>query len=99
MLIGEDDRRSAWRLSIGMAAIGVVTLVALFWDTVTSAIELWWGRPTYNYAFLILPISAYLVWRKRDEVRAETPSGSLWGVAVTAIFGLLWLDFRSCGGQ
>ena len=85
------DRRRAWRLSVGMAALGVVTLVGLFWDTVTSALELWWGRSTYNYAFLILPISAYLVWRKRDDVRAETPSGSLWGVAVTAIFGFLWL--------
>ena len=85
------DRRSAWQLSIAMAAIGVVTLVGLFWDTVTSAIKLWWGQPTYNYAFLILPISAYLVWRKRDEVRDETPIGSLWGVAVTAAFGLLWL--------
>ena len=74
-----------------MAAIGVVTLVALFWDTVASAVKLWWGQPTYNYAFLILPISAYLVWRKRDEVRAETPSGSLWGVVTVAIFALLWL--------
>ena len=74
-----------------MAAIGVVTLVGLFWDTVTSAVELWWRRSTYNYAFLILPISAYLVWRKRDDLRAETPSGSLWGVAVTALFGFLWL--------
>ena len=85
------DRRSAWQLSIGMATIGAVALVALFWDTVSSATKLWWNIPTYNYAFLILPISAYLVWRKREEVRAETPSGSLWGVAVTAIFALLWL--------
>jgi exosortase A len=74
-----------------MAAIGVVTLVGLFWHTATSAIELWWRQPTYTYAFLILPISAYLVWRKRDEVRAEIPSGSLWGVAVIGIFGFLWL--------
>ena len=74
-----------------MAAIGVVTLVGLFWDTAASAIKLWWEQPTYNYAFLILPISAYLVWRKRDEVRAETPTGSLWGVVTVATFGLLWL--------
>ena len=85
------DRRSDWQLSMGMATIGIVTLVALFCDTVTSAIKLWWELPTYNYAFLILPISAYLIWRKRDEVRDETPVGSLWGVVVTAAFGLIWL--------
>ena len=85
------DRRSAWQLSMGMATLGIITLVALFWDTVTSAVKLWWTIPTYNYAFLILPISAYLIWRKRDEVASETPVGSLWGIAVTAVFALLWL--------
>ena len=74
-----------------MATIGIVALVGLFWGSVTSAVTLWWNMPTYNYAFLIIPISAYLIWRKRDELRAETPSGSLWGVATVAIFGLAWL--------
>ena len=87
----QNQYRSAWRLSIALAVIGVVTLVGLFWTTVASAIELWWGQPTYNYAFLILPISAYLVWRKRDEVSTELPSGSLWGVAAVGAFGLFWL--------
>ena len=85
------DRRNIWGLSIGMAAIGVVALIALFWDTAASAVKLWWGQPTYNYAFLILPISAYLVWRKRGEVQAETPTGSLWGVVTVATFALIWL--------
>jgi exosortase A len=85
------DARSAWRLSIGMAALGVVILIGLFWHTATSAIEIWWRQPTYTYAFLILPISAYLIWLKRHEAGAETPSGSLLGVAVTALFGFLWL--------
>ena len=83
--------QSAWILSIALALIGIVTLVGLFWSTAASATKLWWGQPTYNYAFLILPISAYLIWLKRDEVRAEVPSGSLWGVAAVAGFGLLWL--------
>ena len=85
------DRRSAWQLSMGMATLGIITLVALFWDTVTSAVKLWWTIPTYNYAFLILPISGYLIWRKRAEVASETPVGSLWGIAVTAVFALFWL--------
>ena len=45
----------------------------------------------YNYAFLIVPISAFLVWRKREELSAETPSGSFWGVAITGVFACLWL--------
>ena len=86
-----DDRRTTWHLSIAMAAVALVILIALFWNTVASAVSLWWGRPTYNYAFLIIPISAYLIWQKREEVRAETPVGSLWGTALTASFALFWL--------
>ena len=85
------DRRSAWQLSIGMAALAIVTLVGLFWGTVTSAVRLWWTIPSYNYAFLILPISVFLIWRKRAELRTEVPVGSLWGIAVAAVFALLWL--------
>ena len=76
---------------MGMAAVGIIALVGLFWETVTSAVKLWWTIPTYNYAFLILPISAYLIWRKRGELKTEAPTGSLWGIAVTGIFALLWL--------
>ena len=74
-----------------MAALAIVTLVGLFWGTVTSAVKLWWTIPSYNYAFLILPISVFLIWRKRAELRTETPVGSLWGIAVAATFALLWL--------
>jgi exosortase A len=88
---GQHDCRGAWQLSIAITAITLVTLVALFWNTAASAINLWWERPTYSYAFLILPISAYLIWVKRDEVGAEAPTGSLWGVGAVASFGLLWL--------
>ena len=76
---------------MGMTTLGIIILVGLFWQTVTSAITLWWTIPTYNYAFLILPISAYLIWCKRAEVASETPIGSFWGIAVTAAFALLWL--------
>jgi exosortase len=82
--------RSAWQLSIAMVAVALVVLTALFWGTVTSAVDLW-GQPTYNYAFLILPISAYLIWCKREEVRVETPVGSLWGSALTAAFAFFWV--------
>ena len=86
-----NDSRSAWQLSIAIAAVALVVLIALFWNTVTSAVSLWWGRSTYNYAFLIIPISAYLIWRKREDIRVETPVGSLWGTALTASFALFWL--------
>ena len=91
------DRRSAWQLSIALAAIGIVTLALLFRATVTSAIKLWWNIPTYNYAFLILPISAYLIWRQRHALRDETPVGSFWGIVVTVTFGLMWLVSNIAG--
>src|SRR5262245_50942101 len=85
------DRRSSWSLSIAMVVIGIGALFGLFWDTAASAVKIWWEKPTYSYAFLILPITAYLVWQKREEVRAQTPTGSLSGAVAVATFAVLWL--------
>ena len=53
--------------------------------------SLWWNSSAYNHGFLIAPISAWLVWLKRRELAAVTPTGSLLGAAVTAGFAVLWL--------
>ena len=84
-------RRRAWRLSLGLAAAGIVLAIVLLSDTVTSAVSLWWNSSAYNHGFLIAPISAWLVWLKRRELAAVTPTGSLLGAAVTAGFAVLWL--------
>lgn len=84
-------RLRAWRLSLAITGIGIAVILSLLWETAASAVDLWWRDSAYGHAFLIFPISAYLIWLKRHVVIEETPNGSFWGVAVTCFFGFLWL--------
>jgi exosortase A len=76
---------------------GLLTLAAIAWllmwygDTSASMVAIWRRSDTFAHGFLIFPISAWLIWRKRaelGELRAET---SFAGAASLALLGALWL--------
>jgi len=80
---GVTDR--AWR-SHGAALGALVLLVLLAFRTdVTDMVVIWWIYSTYSHAFLILPISLWLVWEKRVQLRETRPAvepHALWALPV-----------------
>ena len=66
--------KDAWAWHIGALSTLLPLIVGLFWQDVSSAVEVWWIYPTYSHCFLVLPISAWLIWEKRDELRTLTPA-------------------------
>jgi exosortase A len=63
----------AWRKhSLALAAIAA--LIGLeFHSAVRAAVQVWIVSPTYSHCFLILPISAWLVWEKLGVLRNIRP--------------------------
>jgi exosortase len=45
----------------------------------------WWDDPNYSHGFLVPLFSAYLVWQRRDAIRATESRPSWWGLAVILI--------------
>lgn len=81
----------AWRRSI--AALLVLLLWTLYWyaDTAIAMVAIWARSDTYAHAFLVFPISLWLIWQKRHELLALTPEPS-WKLALTICFSAaLWL--------
>jgi exosortase len=80
---GVTDR--AWR-SHGAALGALVLLILLAFRTdVTDMVVIWWIYSTYSHAFLILPISLWLVWEKRAQLRETRPAvepHALWALPV-----------------
>ena len=77
---------------VGIAAIaGLIALVVLYFSTVASAVHLWNTSSAYNYAYLILPIVAGLIWSERAELAKAVPIPTLWGVIVAGAFSAVWL--------
>ncbi|MHB1203956.1 MAG: exosortase A [Rhodospirillaceae bacterium] len=78
---------NAWTL----AAAVVVLLLAIYADTAATAVALWSHASAYSYAFLIAPISAFLIWRERGSLAGLFPEPAWTGLAVVAAFAVVWL--------
>jgi exosortase A len=54
-------------------------------------VQTWWNSPTYSHCFLVIPIFAYLVWRKRGELASVTPAPEPLALLLAVPAGLFWL--------
>lgn len=77
--------------------VGVVLLVlvagqlAMYAQTTVSIVRIWNRSQTYTHGWIIGPISLYLIWLRRDELRLLLPHPSVLGALVWAALNLLWL--------
>ncbi len=79
-----------WRTAVAVLAVGLPGLVILFFETAASAVRTWYSSDSYNHCFLIIPVCAYLIWRRRHVFAQVTPRPSLWGIAAAALMALVW---------
>src|SRR5262245_5242124 len=79
-------------VNAALIACAVVAMVlAVYWETARSMIAIWYRSGTFQHGFFVLPISAWLIWRKRD-VLAHISAHPFWfGLALVGTSGLLWL--------
>src|SRR5262249_40367340 len=59
-------------------------LAAVFSSGLILMVEWWIAREEYSYGWFIPPIAAFLVWQRRDALRALRFTGSWTGVALVA---------------
>jgi exosortase A len=71
---GVRGLRTQWALHLGALAAVLSLMGALFWAEIAQAVDVWWQYPAYSHCFLIIPISAWLIWEKRDELRDQLPA-------------------------
>jgi len=82
--------RSAASLRWPGVLVGLA-FVASYGGVIAAMAAQWWSNTIYNYAFLIPPIAAYMVWVERDRVlRAVGPPSYATGLPMLALgLGLL----------
>lgn len=74
MIDAQSGARSLWARHIVVFAMLIVLVGFLFWPNISAALNVYWVSPTYSHCYLILPISAWLVWNKREQLRLMRPS-------------------------
>lgn len=75
----------------GLIATAALLTVLPFGDALSKFIDIWNLQPEYSHGLLIPFISLYLIWRRRDELRAMPFTGSWNGLWLIALGMLMWL--------
>src|SRR5882762_1308931 len=68
-----DETRSAWRRAGFGFAFAFVALLCIFIDTAIDLVDAWTRSGTFAHGYIILPVSAWLIWRMRAELAPIAP--------------------------
>lgn len=91
--------RRAWFESLFWLTLAWAGFAALLQPSASSLVAVWMSSETYAHGFVILPISLWLVWQRRQAIVA-TPAAPDWrALAACILFCLLWLASRIGGAQ
>jgi exosortase A len=83
-------RFSGWTLAGATFGIAVLVLLACYWQTVLSLVWVWGHDGTYQYAFLIPPLSLWTAFELRHQLRTQPPLPSGWGLLAVAGLVFVW---------
>lgn len=95
----EAALRRQWHLSLGAIFIVWLGLLLLFFETGRSMVETWTSSTLFGHCFLIPPVSAYLVWTRRERLSGLTPRVALLGLPLMALLAFGWLVGNVSGTQ
>jgi exosortase len=80
------------------AALICLLVVAIYFHVLIKLVIDWWQIPDFSHGFLVPLFSAYLVWEKRETLRATSIAPCWSGIAVIAL-GLIVLLLGIYGSE
>ena len=81
----------AWRRTLPLLLAAIGWILFWYWDTATAMVAIWARSDTYAHAFIVPPISLWLIWRKRHELAPLKPTPTLWLLLPLAVTTFIWL--------
>jgi exosortase A len=90
-LESEVSLQRLWHITIAMLVVGALAFGLAFHVEVVRAVAVWNESTAYNHCFLIIPISAYLIWERRRALAASSPHPNPWLLLAMIPVGLVWL--------
>ncbi len=72
-VLSMPEARSPWPMALGALVLALGLIVGLYLPTFEGMVAIWSRSDTFAHAFLVAPISSWLVWRRRAELAALTP--------------------------
>jgi exosortase A len=79
-----------WIQACVLFFVSWVIMMALFWHTIQTMVDVWAHSRTYAHGFLALPATLYLVWCYRDRLLGISPVPSSRGLVLGAVLAGGW---------
>ena len=81
----------SWRHAVPALLLLLAWILFLYRDTGIAMVTIWARSETFTHAFLVPPISLWLVWRHRKRLAAHTPQPLFGVLLVVACAAFVWL--------
>lgn len=85
--------------TIALIVLAMLAPLALFFPTAASIVAIWNSSETFAHGYVIVPISLWLIWRKRENFQLYPPEPYWPALALLALCGAGWLAARLGGVQ
>ncbi len=79
-----------WRRPLTALVVLELVLLCAYFPTLSAMVGIWSRSDTFAHAFLVAPISLWLVWRKRAELAPLSPRPQFALLPVMAVTALFW---------
>jgi exosortase A len=79
------------RSAIVLMALAMLAPFALYFGTVRSIVSIWNSSETFAHGYVILPISLWLIWRRRGNFSIYPPKPYAPALVLLALLGAGWL--------
>lgn len=88
---GPAESAKSWRTALPLFVALVLALLWLYRDTALAMVGIWQRSDTFAHAFLVPPITLWLIWRRRAVLAAIEPRPSWWFLLPLALAAAAWL--------
>src|ERR1043166_3121506 len=86
-----DKTRRDWLIATTLVSGVILVLLGCYAETALSTVAIWQRSETFAHGYLILPISGWLIWRRRELLLRMTPRPAFWPLWLLAAVGFGWL--------
>jgi exosortase len=80
------------------AKVTAALLIACYGPLLAGLARQWMADPDMSHGFFVLPVAAFIVWRRRAELARINPVPNWWGLAI-AVFGSVQMLLGTLAAQ
>ena len=92
LLAGSSAKTApAWRPALTALLLLVGWVLFLYRDTGVAMVTIWYRSETFTHAFLVPPISLWLIWRQRHLIAAKSPQPMFRVLVLASGVAFAWL--------